>query len=136
MFQKLFHILIVSVTVVLNACSDQSNTAAQQTNPIIAENIKIGQWGPTATVAGQGFGVRSNGNSSLWFQQKGIESSSGVEVWLGTNKVDGPVIQPNILGTVEIRPELISKPGKFPLFIVVTESGKKIPIGEFEITKK
>jgi len=95
--------------------------------------VSIVNWGPNSTKAGQAFAQQANGNSAFWFEQKGIFSPDGVEVWLGENKLENLIIKPNSLGTVEVRQELLKTPGKFQLYLVVKADGRKIPVGDFEI---
>lgn len=124
----------------LCACSEQKAPADSKPAPsasapvLVAAEVKIAQWGPNTTKVGQGFAQQANGNSALWFEQKGIFSPDGVEVWLGNNKLDNLIITPDSLGTVEVSPALLKVPGRFPLYLVVKADGKKIQIGEFEVT--
>lgn len=121
----------------LGACSDQKSPSVAPVVPPVAAaapDVKVAQWGPNTTVAGKGFAKQANGNSALWFEQKGIVSPDSVEVWFGTSKLENLIITPDVVGTVEVPPELLKKAGKYPVYLVVKANGKKVDIGEFEVT--
>jgi hypothetical protein len=121
----------------LGACSDQKNPSVAPVVPpvaAVAVDVKVAQWGPSTTVAGKGFAQQANGNSALWFEQKGITSPDSVEVWFGSSKLENLIITPDVVGTVEVPPELLKKVGKYPIYLVVKANGKKVEIGEFEVT--
>jgi hypothetical protein len=135
---KKFGVVIgLASVLLLGACSDQkSPSVAPAVPPIaaVAVDVKVAQWGPNTTVAGKGFAQQANGNSALWFEQKGIASPDSVEVWFGTSKLESLIITPDIVGTVEVPAELLKTAGKYPVYLVVKANGKRVEIGEFEVT--
>jgi len=134
MLQKKFAIILA--VLLLGACSDkrdQVSAADPSVQRTVSGDVKIGAWGPQSTKLGQRFGQQANGNSAFWFEQKGIFSSKDAEVWLDKNKLENLIIKPDALGTVEVDPELIKKPGNYSLYIVILSDGKKINIGEFQV---
>ncbi|MES2784116.1 MAG: hypothetical protein V4684_01520 [Pseudomonadota bacterium] len=149
--------LSLSALLSLGACSDRTTTttvsapatpaasapmAAPASAPMAApaaapaglSGARILDWGPRDTVAGTGFSVQPNGNSAIWFAQKGIGSSDLVEVWFGDTKLPGKVITPDSGGSAEIPPALLAKPGKYPVYLKTVPEGTRIEVGVFEVT--
>lgn len=125
--KKLLAMLLTASTFILTACFDQPT-------PVKAtQDVTVPQWGPQFTKVNAPFGIQPNGNSALWFEQKGIHSSESVEVWLGDTKLSGMAIKPNEGGSAEVPPELLSKPAQLPLYFILKPSGQKVNVGTFEI---
>jgi hypothetical protein len=134
MLQKKY--AFVLTVLLLSACSDKSDqvsAADPSVQRTVSGDVKIGAWGPQSIKLGQKFGQQANGNSAFWFEQNGIFGPKDAEVWLDKNKLENLIIKPDALGTVEVNPELIKKPGNFSLYIVILSDGKKINIGEFQV---
>lgn len=134
MLQKKY--IFILTVFLLGACSDNrdrvsaADTTVQRT---VSGDVKIGAWGPQAIKLGQGFNQQANGNSAFWFEQRGIFGPNDVEVWIDKSRLDNLIIKPDMMGTVEVSPELIKKPGKYLVYLVILSDGKKINIGEFEV---
>ena len=120
----------------LGGCSDQksatSATASQPGQPSTPA-IQIIKWGPQGTSAGKGFSVQSNGNSAIWFEQRGIGNAEMAEVWFADKKLSGMAIVPDSGGSAEVPAELISVPGKYPVYLIIRPEGKRIDLGMFEV---
>lgn len=120
--------LAISVTMI--ACGDHS----QKSTPALNTNdVTILKWGPQGTKAGTGFAVQANGNSALWFEQRGIHSAESVQVWWDATQLPGMAITPNVGGSAEIPPSLISAPGKFPVYLILQPQNQRVDIGTFEV---
>ena len=99
-----------------------------------APAVTILKWGPQGTKAGVGFAVQKSGNSPLWFEQRGIHSAPSVEVWFDQTRLSGMAIKPDEGGSAEVPPELIAKPGKYPMYLKLLPSGQRVELGVFEVT--
>jgi hypothetical protein len=127
----------------LGACSDSGPSRdgnaqgipASQTPaaPTATPNVSILRWGPQTTKAGLGFAVQKNGNSAMWFEQRGIEDVAAVEVWFDQTPLPGTIVKANELVTVEVPPQLFTKPGTFSLRVKLQLSGQYIEVGTFEV---
>lgn len=127
------HLLAVGgllCALVLPGCSDSLVGG----HVVASEEVTVSKWGPQITKAGVAFSVQANGNSALWFEQRGVRSVTSVEVWFGDTKLPGLVIKPDEMGSVEVLPELLTKPGKYPVALKVISDGKRIELGMFEVT--
>jgi hypothetical protein len=123
--------------VILSGCSDQKSSApaaGPQTAQVTGANVRILKWGPQLTRAGKGFAIQSSGNSAIWFEQRGIGNAEMVEVWFGDKKLGGMAIVPDAGGSAEVPPALIGSPGRFPVYLMIKPEGKRIDLGEFEVT--
>lgn len=130
---------VVAAALGAAGCSDQSSNqtvSAPQVveTQVVAPDIKITNWGPQGTVSGQGFSIQPDGSSALWFEFSGAGNANNIEVWFGDNKLSGVAIIPNQGGSAQIPPELLVTPGKVPVYLMDINSGKKISLGNFEIT--
>jgi hypothetical protein len=125
--KKLLTVLVTASALLLTACFDQPTPAKT------SQEVTVAKWGPQFTKVNAPFGVQPNGNSALWFEQKGIHSAESVEVWLGDTKLSGMAIKPNEGGSAEVPPALLSKPGQLPLYFILKPSGQKVNVGTFEI---
>ena len=99
-----------------------------------APAVTILKWGPQGTKAGVGFAVQKSGNSALWFEQRGIHSAPSVEVWFDQTRLSGMAIKPDEGGSAEVPPDLIAKPGKYPVYLKLLPSGQRVELGVFEVT--
>jgi hypothetical protein len=99
-----------------------------------APAVTVLKWGPQGTKAGVGFAVQKSGNSALWFEQRGIHSAPSVEVWFDQTRLSGMAIKPDEGGSAEVPPELIAKPGKYPVYLKLLPSGQRVELGVFEVT--
>lgn len=129
--------------VLLNACSESAAPAAAGSRPTVpgvstpapaAPQVTVLKWGPQGTKAGQGFAVQKGGNSALWFEQRGIHSAPSVEVWFDQTRLPGMAITPDQGGSAEVPPELLSKPGKYPVYLKLIPGGQRVDLGTFEVT--
>lgn len=139
---KIFVVMAVA-GVVLSGCSDKKEmpAAPKAEAPAtaaapFAPAVQVLNWGPKVTVAGQGFSVQSGGNSAIWFEQRGIGNAQMVEVWFADRKLEGMAITPDQGGSAEVPPDLIAKPGKYPVYLVIKPEGARIDLGTFEVTDK
>jgi len=138
-------VVMTMAGIALSGCSDKKDvpvapkldtpTAAAPAAPA-APAVQVLNWGPKATAAGQGFSVQSGGNSAIWFEQRGIGNAQMVEVWFADRKLEGMAITPDQGGSAEVPPDLIAKPGKYPVYLVIKPEGTRIDMGTFEVTDK
>jgi hypothetical protein len=127
--QKLF--LSLAIVSGLIACGNEA-TPPVATAP--KAEVSILKWGPQETKAGSGFSVQANGNSALWFEQRGIHSAESAQVWFGNTQLNGMAITPNVGGSAEVPPALISKPGKYPVYLILKPQNQRVDLGTFEVT--
>ncbi len=110
-------------------------TGCGQSTPEASKvEVTVSKWAPQSTKAGVGFSLQPNGNSAIWFEQRGINSAESVEVWFDKTKLDGMVIVPGERGSAEVPPALLTKPGKFPVYFLLKPSNRRVEIGLFEVT--
>ena len=114
----------------LIACSESVKDVPADSSKI---EVSILKWGPQETPAGKGFSVQDNGNSALWFEQRGVHSADSVQVWFDKTQLTGTVITPNVGGSAEVPPALISKPGKYPVYLIVKPDNRRVDLGAFEV---
>jgi hypothetical protein len=114
----------------LTACSDGIKDVPSAEKAV---EIKILNWGPQETKVGTGFSIQANGNSAIWFEQRGIPHAGAAEVWLDKTVLPGSVITPNVGGSAEVPPALIAKPGKYPLYLILKPQNQRVDIGTFEV---
>ena len=123
-------------------CSDSSGpakpTPAAVTPPAVAvpapaPTVTVLNWGPQSTKAGQGFSVQKNGNSALWFEQRGVHSAESVEVWFDQTRLPGMALKPNVGGSAEVPPEVLAKPGKYPVYLKLLPGGQRVDLGMFVV---
>jgi len=131
------------VACALWACSDPAAPPAPGAKPVVLgvaapdpapPQVTILKWGPQGTKAGQGFAVQKGGNSALWFEQRGIHSAPSVEVWFDQTRLPGMAITPDQGGSAEVPPELLAKPGKYPVYLKLLPGGQRVDLGVFEVT--
>jgi hypothetical protein len=96
--------------------------------------VTVLTWGPKGTRAGAGFAIQKNGNSALWFEQRGIHSAPSVEVWFDQTRLPGMAITPDKGGSAEVPPELLAKPGKYSVYLKLVPGGQRVDLGVFEVT--
>ena len=127
----------------LGGCSDPAPppkpAPAAATPPALtvqapAPAVKVLNWGPQFTKAGQGFAVQKSGNSALWFEQRGVHSADSAEVWFDQTRLPGMAIKPNEGGSAEVPAELLAKPGRYPVYLKLLPGGERVDIGTFEVT--
>jgi hypothetical protein len=123
---------IVSLTTacLLIACSDETKTPVTAAGKV---EVSILNWGPQGTKAGTGFAVQANGNSALWFEQRGIHSADSVQVWFDNTQLAGMALTPNVGGSAEVPPALIAKPGKYPVYLILKPQNQRVELGTFEV---
>jgi hypothetical protein len=136
-------ILAVAATWLMSACSDSPAPAKPAsavvtppalTVPAAAPAVKVLNWGPQFTKAGQGFAVQKSGNSAMWFEQRGVHSADSAEVWFDQTRLPGMAIKPNEGGSAEVPAELLAKPGRYPVYLKLLPGGERVDIGTFEVT--
>jgi hypothetical protein len=125
--KKLLVLFLIVSTFLLTGCFEQPSQVKQ------VQEVTVAKWGPQFTKVNTAFATQPNGNSALWFEQKGIHSAESVEVWLGDTKLSGMAIKPNEGGSAEVPAVLLSKPGQLALYFILKPSGQKIDVGMFEI---
>ena len=114
----------------LISCSDE----AKNVKPAEATvQVSVLNWGPQVTKAGTGFSMQANGNSALWFEQRGIPHAGAAELWLDKTALPGVIITPNEAGSAEVPPTLISKPGKYPVYVIFRPQNQRVELGTFEV---
>jgi hypothetical protein len=119
----------------IGGCSKEKQEPVQApAAPAAAPMAQVVNWGPKGTAAGKGFSVQSNGNSAIWFEAPGIGNANTVEVWFGDRKLEGMAITPGKGGSAEVPPELITKAGRYPIYLVMKPSGARVDVGTFEVT--
>lgn len=122
--------LIFCTTFNLTACHDgvKDTTSAQP-----SVEVQVLNWGPKETKVGIGFSIQPNGNSALWFQQRGIPHAGAAEVWMDQTALTGTVITPNESGSAEVPAALIAKPGKYPVYLILKPQNQRVDLGTFEV---
>lgn len=125
--KKLIAIFLALSTLLLTACFEQP------TQVKATQEVTVAKWGPQFTKVNVPFGLQPNGNSALWFEQKGIHSADSVEIWLGDTQLPGKAIKPNEGGSAEVPAALLSKPGQLPLYFILKPSGQKVEVGFLEV---
>jgi hypothetical protein len=129
--KKIILLAIASyMTFSLTACSEGAKDAASVSNTV---DIRVLNWGPKETKVSTGFSVQSNGNSALWFEQRGIPHAGAAEVWFDQTALPGAVITPNVGGSAEVPPALIAKPGKYPVYLILKPQNQRVDLGTFEV---
>lgn len=130
---KIFLVAMMGIT--LGGCSDKKDASADHKTEVVktVPSIQVLNWGPKGTVAGKGFSVQKNGNSAIWFEQRGIGNSQMVEVWFGDRKLEGMAITPDQGGSAEVPAELIAKPGNYSIYLLIKPEGTRIEVGTFEV---
>ncbi len=144
------HLAVAGLTAALSlfgACSDGGSPvaptpgakpaapgAAGASAAPAAPQVTVLKWGPQGTKAGVGFAVQKSGNSALWFEQRGIHSAPSVEVWFDQTRLSGMAITPDQGGSAEVPPELLAKPGRYPVYLKLLPSGQRVDLGVFEVT--
>ena len=127
----------------LTACSDSPAPAKPASAvvtppalavPAAAAAVKVPNWGPQFTKAGQGFAVQKSGNSAMWFEQRGVHSAESAEVWFDQTRLPGMAIKPNEGGSAEVPAALLAKPGRYPVYLKLLPGGERVDIGTFEVT--
>jgi hypothetical protein len=78
--------------------------------------------------------VQSNGNSALWFEQRGLYVAGSAEVWFDQTRLQGVALKPNEAGSAEVPPELLTKAGKYPVYLKLQPGGQRVELGIFEVT--
>jgi hypothetical protein len=116
----------------ISACSDSTKDALP-TSAEVKNTVTVVNWGPQFTKAGASFAVQANGNSALWFEQRGIHSAESVQVWFDNTQLKGMAITPNVGGSAEVPPALISKPGKYPVYLILKPQNQRVDLGTFEV---
>ena len=114
----------------LIACSDEVKTPVTTAGKV---EVSILKWGPQGTKAGTGFAVQANGNSALWFEQRGINSAESVQVWFDNTQLAGIALTPNVGGSAEVPPSLISQPGKYPVYLILKPQNQRVELGTFGV---
>lgn len=104
------------------------------TVPAATAAVKVLNWGPQFTKAGQGFAVQKSGNSALWFEQRGVHSADSAEVWFDQTRLPGMAIKPNEGGSAEVPAQLLAKPGRYSVYLKLLPGGEKVELGTFEVT--
>lgn len=115
----------------MSACTDSAKDTP--TTTVAQTEVSILKWGPQGTSAGKGFAVQTSGNSALWFEQRGIHSADSVQVWFDNTQLPGMAITPNAGGSAEVPPTLISKPGKYPVYLILKPQNQRVDLGMFEV---
>ena len=126
---------------ILGGCSDghdatpspKDGPSIQAPQAISASSIKIVFWGPRSTPAGESFNVQPNGDSALWFEQRGIPHSSAVRVYWDDTPLPNLIVNPDKVGTVSIPKDLLAKPGVHNIYLVVPPKNDRVDIGVFEV---
>jgi hypothetical protein len=113
--------------------TDTNSDVQAKSASVATPNVSILRWGPQTTKAGAGFAVQKNGNSALWFEQRGIENNADVEIWFDTTRLPGTIVKANEVITVEVPAQLISRPGVFSIYMTLQSSGRRIDVGSFEV---
>jgi hypothetical protein len=129
----------LTALILVSACSERAGNEAK-TQPNIEQtqpkpSVEIIKWGPQSTVVGAGFAVQSDGNSAIWFEQKGIDSADGIKVFFNDAQLTDIAITPNAGGSAEVPMALLQEEGKFPIYIIL-KSGKRVDLGAFAIIAK
>ena len=136
-------ILAVAAPWFMSACSDSPAPAKPASAvvtppalavPAAAPAVKVLNWGPQFTKAGQGFAVQKSGNSAMWFEQRGVHSADSAEVWFDQTRLPGMAIKPNEGGSAEVPAQLLAKPGRYPVYLKLLPGGERVDIGTFEVT--
>jgi hypothetical protein len=125
-------ILQLSLLVCITACSD-STKEAQPDSAEVKNIVTVLNWGPQSAKVATGFAVQPNGNSAIWFEQRGIHSADAVQVWFDNTQLTGMAITPNVGGSAEVPPALIAKPGKYPVYLILKPQNQRIDLGTFEV---
>jgi hypothetical protein len=108
----------------------QAKAPASAASP--APLLSVTKWGPEFTAVGEVFNAQPSGLSALWFGISSISDLTAMEGWFGDSKLQEIAIDKNG-GSFVVPTELISKPGKFPVYLVHTPSKKRYDIGTFTV---
>lgn len=125
--KKILASVLAASALLLTACFEQP------TQVKVTPEVTVIKWGPQFTKVKTPFGLQPNGNSALWFEQRGIHSADSVEVWLGDTQLPGMAIKPNEGGSAEVPAALLNKPGQLPLYFILKPSGQKVEVGFLEV---
>jgi hypothetical protein len=128
--KKINTVLSLAFICLMVACSDDVKTPSTAESKV---EVSVLKWGPQGTKAGTGFAVQANGNSALWFEQRGIHSADSVQVWFDNTQLTGMALTPNVGGSAEVPPALIAKPGKYPVYLILKPQNQRVDLGTFEV---
>lgn len=84
--------------------------------------LKVVKIGPTTIKTGQDFNVQPEGASALWVEAENATKTT-VVVW-GEKQLQSAVRVPDLV-TAAVPKELYSKPGKFQISLLDTQTGSK-----------
>jgi len=124
------NIASIATAFLLMACSDDVKIPTTSESKV---EVSILKWGPQVTKAGTEFAVQANGNSAIWFEQRGIHSADSVQVWFDNTQLAGIALTPNVGGSAEVPPSLISNPGKYPVYLILKPQNQRVELGTFEV---
>jgi len=98
--------------------------------------VKVEKWGPNETIEGERFNIQPNGLSAIWVKAKGVSTHPKTHITFGGQEICGAdVAVQDEWVTFIVRDELIAKTGKYEVTISEGDTGRKIYIGEFQVTK-
>ena len=130
-------ILTIISLIFMFGCSDRHDNAQQHSTENSQKDtsaITIVNWGPKFTQVDTGFAVQSNGNSAIWFEQRGIERKEDIRIFFDGTELGGVAIIPNG-GSAEIPKSLLRKEGKFPIYIIL-KNDDQVELGHFNVLPK
>ncbi|MBC7625554.1 MAG: hypothetical protein H7232_19525 [Aeromicrobium sp.] len=112
---------------------EQKSQVKQSAAPIApAPQITFTQWGPNSTPVGEVFNKQPNGQSAIWFGITASTALTGMEGWFGDKRLDEASVN-QTGGALIVPSDLLSKPGRFPVYLVHTASKKRYDLGSFDV---
>lgn len=120
---------------VLTGCgdSDKKAPAPNAAESVVKPNIVIKHWGPQETAAKKAFNVQPNGQSAIWFVMQGAVQPDAMEAFFGDTKIDALSIQSDKGGAFLVPDDLLTKAGKYPVYLTHAQSKTRIDIGSFVV---
>lgn len=131
--KKLTAIVLISLSAGLTACDQGAapdQKIADQT-PVVAE-LKVGNWGPQSTAAGEVPNMQPNGGMGVWIEATGTQGLGEAEVLFGGQPAMATSVQEKVV-TAAIAPEQLAEPGKKEVAIRQIATNKVFPVGVFEV---
>ena len=124
---------IASMGLALAACGQQQaprtqgpGTSAQaaEGGDAVAAGLKITNWGPQSTTAGQVFNAQANGEAALWIRLN--QSMDGGSAALEFNGTLLPATVSGNLITAAIPSKLYAVPGNYTVHVIVRNGSKSV----------
>lgn len=125
--------LFVSVAV-LAACSKNDVPANKPSAAAVsAVELKVGNWGPQSSTAGDIPNKQPDGSLGLWIQVSGEQGLGDMQVLFAGQPAKATAVQDKLI-TAAISPEQLAQTGNKEVVIKQVSTGKTFSVGTFNVT--